>query len=312
MSEEKVGRKVARELDDTLSGRAVPEDPEVQALTTAAARLERALDFDTPTAARERAMFVSAVAARHVGFNPARLIAPAIALAAVIALVFTAGRTALPGESLYPVRKALGTVGLAKSTLEEVDSRIARANRLLTDAEIEQDDNPGTALRLAVQAFRELGPATDLLEELEGDARDTRMEAIESLEGRAIDIIMEVGDADEDQQPDDVEDENEDNSGPSENSGPGSDDSGDDNSGPGSDDSGSDNSGSGSDDTSGSGDNSGPGSDDSGGGDNSGSGSDGSGSDSDDTTDSSGSGSGSDDDSGSGSGSDDDSGSGSD
>lgn len=289
MTQEKIGRKGARELDDTLSGRTVPEDPEVQALATTAARLERAFDFDTPNATRERAMFVSAVAARHHRFNPARLIAPAIALAAVMALVFTAGRTALPGESLYPVRKALGTVGLAKSTLEEVDSRIARASRLLTDAEAELGDNPGTALRLAVQAFRELGPATDLLEELEGGAPETRTEAIESLEGRAIDIIMEIGDANEEQQPPGVDDEN-DNSGPSDNSGPGSDDSVDDNSGPGSDDSGGDNnSGSGSDDTSGRGDNSGSGSDSDDPGDNSGSGSndaaDNSGSGSDDQTD---------------------------
>ena len=301
MTEEKVKRRVARELDDTLSGRAVPEDPEVQSLATTATRLEQTFDFDAPNATRERAMFVSAVAARHSGFHPARLIAPAIALAAVIALIFTAGRTALPGESLYPVRKALGTVGLAKSTLEEVDSRIDRASRLVSEAEVEQEDNPGTALRLAVLAFRELGPATDLIEDLEGDARDTRMEAIAELEGRAVDIIMEVGDADEDQQPEGVEDENDDNSGPSDNSGSGSDDSGSgsDNSGSGSDDSGGgDNSGSGSDDST---DNSGSGSDDSGGGDSSGSGSDDSGG-----SDSSGSGSGSDDSSdNSGSGSDD-------
>jgi hypothetical protein len=261
-------RKIAKDLDAALQG-AKPTE-EVEPLVEAAARLEERMDVDAPAAARERALFTRGVGLRRKGFNPLRVVSPALAVVGLVAIIAVIGGRALPGETLYPVREALGSVGLAKLPEEEFEEHTDDADQLLTQAVVALgNDEPGRAESLALRAMIELEEARGLVEEL---ARSNRADAeaeVDRLLGRARTLIttaaLTIEGADDDS------------------SGPGSGDD-DDSSGPGSgDDDDSSGPGSGDDD-----DSSGPGS---GGGDNSGSGSD-----------SSGSGSGGGDSSGSGSG----------
>jgi hypothetical protein len=272
-------RKIAKDLDAALQG-AKPTE-EVEPLVEAAARLEERMDVDAPAAARERALFTRGVGLRRKGFNPLRVLSPALAVVGLVAIIAVIGGRALPGETLYPVREALGSVGLAKLPEEEFEEHTDDADQLLTQAVVALgNDEPGRAESLALRAMIELEEARGLVEEL---ARSNRADAeaeVDRLLGRARTLIttaaLTIEGADDD-----------DSSGPGsgdddDSSGPGSGDD-DDSSGPGSGDDDSSGPGSGDDD-----DSSGPGS---GGGDNSGSGSD-----------SSGSGSGGGDSSGSGSG----------
>lgn len=293
-------RRQEKALDAALDDGST-RDEETQPLVDTAARVKQTLAVDVPPADRQRALFLSGVASRErTGFSPLRLLVPALAIAIVI-FAGLAGQNALPGQSLYPVREAMNTVGIGRSPVAEVDDYCEEAVRLIRRAEASLDADPEGAIALAVQAIEQLGPARRLLPELNVQ-REEWLEWVEDLEEDAVEIIAEASE----------EQEEEEEEGSDDSSGPGSDGSGNDNFGPGSDDSGGDdsgghdNSGPGSDDSSG--DDSGSGSDDSDG-DDSGSGSDDSGSGSDDS-DSSGSGSGGDDSSGSGSGDDDSSGSG--
>jgi hypothetical protein len=297
MSDTQVTRREARALDRALAGDNGRGDPD--GLLATATQLRAMFDVEIPDAGRERTMFVSGVSTRRHHFNPLRVMVPAAAFLVLVALAYLGGRTALPGDSLYPVRKALGSVGLADSPIEEIDARTGEAASLLSKAERSLDSNPGTSLRLAVEALETLGPAIDLLDELEGDELETRTDVIDALEGRAVDVIGEATSAGEAEGGSDRSSGNgssgSDSSGNSGNSGDDADRSGS-NSGNGSGDrSDDDNSGPGGGNDS----NSGPGSD---GEDRSGSNS---GSDSDDDNSGPGSGSG-DDSSGPGGGGDDD------
>jgi hypothetical protein len=288
MSEER-----ERALDDALGSGSTPSDEELAVLTARADALRQELQAPAPNAARERALFVQGVGARKSGFFPLRFLAPAAIVVAGIAAVAGFGRTALPGQTLYPVREALASVGLANTPEEEIDRRLTSAREQLREARTLGLADPAAAQTSVLGAIGDLERARTLTDELAREDRAARLTTIALLEERAVDMLVRMSEGP------DPEDEirGEDNSGPgSDNSGPGSD-----NSGPGSD-------------------NSGPGSgDDSGGDDSSGSGgggddddSSGSGSGDDDSDDSSGSGSGDgDDSSGSGSGDDDSSGSGS-
>jgi hypothetical protein len=271
-------RKIAKDLDAALEG-AKPTD-EVEPLVEVAARLEERMDVDAPAAARERALFTRGVGLRRKRFNPLRVVSPALAVVGLVAIIAVIGGRALPGETLYPVREALGSVGLANLPEEEFEEHTDDADRLLTQAVIALgNDEPGRAESLALRAMIELEEARGLVEEL---ARSSRAEAaaqVDRLLGRARTLITAAALTIE-------------GAGDDDSSGPGSGD--EDNSGPGSGDD--DSSGSGS----GGGDSSGPGSGDD---DSSGSGSGGG--------DSSGPGSGDDDSSGSGSEGGDSSGSGS-
>ena len=292
-------RRQEKALDAALDG-GTP-DEETQPLVDTASRVKQTLAVDVPPADRQRALFLSGVAAREraARFSPLRVLVPALAIA-IVTFAAVAGQNALPGQSLYPVREAMNTVGIGRSPIAEVDDHCEEAVRLIERAEDSLDEDPEGATTLALRAIQRLGPARSLLPELNGEREDW-VEWVEDLEDDAIEIIVEASEeqeesSDESSGPGSDESGSDDSGSGSDNSGSGSDDSGgDDSSGPGSDDSDGDDSGSGSD-------NSGSGSDDSGG-DSSGSGSDGSGGDS------SGSGSdGSDSDSGgSGSGSYDDS-----
>ena len=277
-------RRQEKALEAALHTGAANED--TRPLVDTATRLKKDLAIDVPPADRQRALFLSGVAARQRSiFSPARVLVPALAIAVIIFAGF-AGQNAVPGQRLYPVREALNSVGIGESPLEEIEDQLWLATRLVREAEASLERNPGKALRLAVEAVESLGPARALVPDLDGQ-RAAKLHQIEALEDRAVNVIVEASSPSDDEDDDSGAGSDDPGEGGDDNSGPGSDDSGtDDNSGSGSDDSASDNSGSGSDD-SGSDDSSGSGSDDSGSDD---SGSDGSGSD-----DSSGSDSGSDD-----------------
>ncbi|HYP24914.1 MAG TPA: hypothetical protein VEV43_15205 [Actinomycetota bacterium] len=256
------------------------KDVQAEELADLARRLERALETDTPEARSEKALFVAGVGARARRSSWSAALIPATAVVAVLIALAVVSRGALPGQALYPFRKALDRVGLAPSTAGEVRELLDEAGRLVTAAEGAATSSPSRARALAIDALATLREADRLVGELDGERADELEREIEALEDRA-DEAEDLADDTLDEREDAREEaeEREDSSG----SGSGGDD--DDSSGPGSGGEDDDSSGSGS------------GGDD----DNS------SGSGSGDDDDSSGSGSGGDDSSGSGSGGDDDS-----
>ena len=287
-----------RALDRALGPGSSPADDELAVLAARASALKTELHTPAPNAARERALFVQGVGGRKSGFLPLRFMVPAALVVAALVAIAGFGRTALPGQTLYPVREALASVGLAKTAEEEIDRRLASAREHITDATTIGLGDPATAQAYVLGAIADLERARTLTDKLSQNARAARLETIGRLEERAVDLLVRINEGP------DPEDEirGEDNSGP----GSGDDAGGDDNSGPGSGDDDDDSSGPGSGDDDGGDDNSGSGSgDDSGGDDNSGSGSGGD-DDRDGDGDRSGSGGDSDDSSGSGSGGDDD------
>ena len=165
---------------------------------------------------------------------------------------------AAPGQTLYPLRNALSSVGLAQQPVEVVDRVIRRAEVSLERAEELLDENQDFAGAEAMtrQTINHLSEATSLLKELSGEAREERAEEITDLNDDAYKLLEDI----DEERADAAAEAREGSGGDDDNSGSGSE--GDDNSGSGSGSSGSgsddDNSGSGSDD-----DNSGSGSDDS-------------------------------------------------
>ena len=230
---------------------------------------------------RDRAMFVAGAAARRPQPIWRRALVPAAAMFVVLFALSIGSLEASPGQTLYPLRNALSSVGIAQEPVEVVDRVIRRAEVSLERAEELLDDNEDFAGAEArtEQTLAQLGEARALLKELSGEAREERAEEIEDLNDDAFRLLEDIDEerADAAEEARVESDDDDDSSGP----GSGSDDV-DDSSGPGS---------GGSDDDDSSGTGSG-GSDDSGSDDSSGSGSGSSGSGSDD---SSGRGSGSDD-----------------
>lgn len=299
-----------RDLDQTLHTGERSTDPEVMELFEAAERVRMELTIEAPEARHERAMFVSGVVGRQRRLPWHMSLLPILATSAVVIALAFMSLQALPGDTLYPVRRALDSVGLGRLPVQSIDERIENATELLTSAQADLDDGElDDASAQATRAIQVLGSARDLLGNIDPDRQGNRLARIEALTVTARNIIVGA---------DDAEDRAEDRSGPNrgpdeddDNSGPGSDDDSeedrDDNSSPGSDDDSDDDSGRGSDsdDSSGSGDggddsNSGSGKDDDSG--SNGGSDDHSGSGDDDSGDGgSGSGSGSDDRSGSGS-----------
>ena len=238
-------------------------------------------EIPKPADRRDRAMFVAGVAARRPQPIWRRALVPAMAMFLVLFALSIGSLEAAPGQTLYPLRNALSSVGLAEQPVEVVDRVIRRAEVSLERAEELLDENQDFAGAEAMtrQTINHLGEATGLLKELSGEAREERAEEITDLNEDAWKLLDDI----DEERADAAAEAREDSGGDDDNSGSGS-EGDDDNSGSGSGSSGSGSgsSGSGSDD-----DSSGSGSDD----DNSGSGS---------GSDDSGSGSGS---SGSGSGS---------
>ena len=287
------------------------QDRELDELVDTAQLVEDALRFEAPAGGRQRALFTHGIAARRRGFPLLRFVVPAAVVLAGLAVLGGFGRTALPGDTLYPIREALARVGLAPPTTDEVERRVEAADAALATAKRLAVTAPGTARGLVLGALVDLHRASSLLDDLGQEAREEWRDEIADLEDEAVDILLaldetapderegERRDADEESQ-DDVDRARERDRDDSSERGSGDDDDDDDNSGSGGDDDSDDDSGSGSDDDS---DRSGSGDDD-----NSGSGSgdsddDSGGGDDDDDEDSSGSGSGDDSRSLSGSGS---------
>ncbi len=254
-------------------------------------------EIPKPADRRDRAMFVAGVAARRPQPIWRRALVPAMAMFLVLFALSIGSLEAAPGQTLYPLRNALSSVGLAEQPVEVVDRVIRRAEASLERAEELLDENQDFAGAEAMtrQTINHLSEANSLLKELSGEAREERAEEITDLNDDAYKLLEDI----DEERADAAAEAREGSGGDDDNSGSGSEDD-DDTSGSGSGSSGSgsddDNSGSGSDDSGSGSDDSGSGSDDSGSG-SSGSGSGSSGSGSDDS-----SGSGSDDSSGSGSG----------
>jgi hypothetical protein len=222
-------------------------------------------EIPEPTDRRDRAMFVAGVAARRPPPVWRRALVPAAAMFVVLFALSIGSLEAAPGQTLYPLRNALSSVGLAEQPVEVVDRVIRRAEASLERAEDLLDENQdfsGAEARTR-ETLRHLGEASALLKELSGEAREERADAIADLNDDAFDLLEDIkeerADAAEEALKDseDRDDNSGSGSGDDDNSGPGSDDSGsgsdDDSSGPGSgsDDSGSVDSsgrGSGSDD----------------------------------------------------------------
>lgn len=280
------------QLDETLATGRRSSDPEVDGLVEQAGRVRQELSVPEPEARRQRALFVQGAAGRSGSLPFLRFLAPAAVVVAGLVALAGFSRTALPGQTLWPVREALSTVGLAASPEEEIDRRIDLARAQCREAVDLEISHPGQARQLVMGAIGDLQRARALSEDLDVDQRSTYLLAIVEMEDWTAELITEITErAEEGAGPTEVEDVSDDDR--EDNSGPGGDGSGDDNSGPGGGDDDSSGTGSGDDSDD---DSSGPGSGDDSGDDSSGSGSDGSGG-----GDSSGSGSGGDDSSGSGS-----------
>ena len=250
-----------KELERALTDFERTGDEELDALVDTAEDLTSHFAASVPARPEGRAMFIEGVGARKTSILSS-LAVPGLAVVVLLVALAVLGRTALPGESLYPVRNVLRSAGLADAPDEDIQREIDDAALLIGRARVASERELPHAERLAVAALMGLGRAEGYLDEVGTADRALFETRIDSLRVRALALLRVA--LDEDDRGSD--------------SGSGSDDSGgDDSSGSGSDDSGSDDSsgsGSGSDDSaSGDSSGSGSGSDDSGGGDSSGSGS---------------------------------------
>ena len=255
------------------------KDLQAEELADLARRLEAALDVEAPDARREKALFVAGVAGHGRRRSPwTTALVPATAAVAVLVALAVVSRSALPGQTLYPVRKVLGGVGLAPSTAREVRELLDEAEQLVNAAAGASVSAPVRAQEFARETMATLEEAERLVAELDRDRADAFDREIDALEDRADAAYDEADDA-LDEREDAAERREDDSGADDDSSGPGSGgndegdssgrgsggDSGGDSSGPGSGSDDSSGSGSGgSDDSSGSGsggdDSSGPGS----------------------------------------------------
>jgi len=218
-------------------------------------------EIPEPPGRRDRAMFVAGVATRRPPPLWRRALVPATAIFVVLFALSLGSLKASPGQTLYPLRNALSSVGIAQEPVEVVDRAIRRAEVSLERAEELLDDNEdfAGAQALTERTLAQLGEANALLKELSGEAREERAEAIADLIDDAFDLRDDIREERADAAAEALE---ESGGGGDDNSGSGSGSGGDDDSsGPGSGSSDDDSSGSGSGGSgSGSGDSSGPGS----------------------------------------------------
>ncbi len=266
-----------RELDKALRTGKGAEDPRLTELVRQADQLETELAHEAPSGGRERAVFIQGVALRRRHLPGLRILAPAVVVLAALVAVGGFSRSALPGDTLYPMREALASVGLAPSSTEEAERRLNAAERALDQANLDVETDPSEARELSLGAITNIRQAERLLEDVDTERADALLDRADDLEDRSINILDRLEDRREraeeraeerqerlEEQLEEAEEKAEDTSGPGggndDNSGPGSGDDGggDDNPGPGSggDGGGDDNSGAGSgggDDSSGSG-----------------------------------------------------------
>lgn len=182
---------IERVLDRALTGHPNGE-PEIESLVAVARELERTFAIEPTSWSRERAMFVAGAGARRRGISIGRFLAPALAILLVV-LVGVAGRFALPGDALYPVRQVLQNMGLAPTVWAAADEDIAQATRLVVAAEAALDVQDLLAAEEAASAaIARLADALEDLEGLAGDGKIQRVLEITALQERAEEVIAAV------------------------------------------------------------------------------------------------------------------------
>ena len=179
-------------LDRVIESGAGPGDAEFDNLARAAAELQEAFSVEAPRAADVQAMFVEGVAAATARPPYRRLIGGFAVAGIVLLAVVMASRDALPGHTLYSVRQALDSVGLADSPAREAARRLDKAASLIEAAEAMPPSE--RAQILAVDAIGELGVVRELAEGIESDEAATEVIARAArLEQRAARVIAASG-----------------------------------------------------------------------------------------------------------------------
>ena len=179
-------------LDRVIESGAGPGDAEFENLARTAAELQEAFSVEAPRAADVQAMFVEGVAAATARPPYRRLIGGFAVAGIVLLAVVIASRDALPGHTLYSVRQALDSVGLADSPAREAARRLDKAASLIGAAEAMPPSE--RAQILAVDAIGELGVVRELAEGIGSDEAATEVIARAArLEQRAARIIAASG-----------------------------------------------------------------------------------------------------------------------
>jgi hypothetical protein len=155
-----------------------------------AERLRSSFAAEVPDFRAQRAAFTQSVGERRTGFGWLRFFGPVTVTAVALVVAIMMGRTALPGQTFYPVRQALRAVGLAPFSLAEVDQEISRARGLLAQAETLNDSDPDEARAVAFEAVKVLGFAEQLLPEVAADRAQERVAAVKGLLLRAQGLLL--------------------------------------------------------------------------------------------------------------------------
>ena len=195
-------------------------------------------EIPEPDDRRDRAMFVAGVGARRQPPVWRRALVPAASMFVVLSALSIGSLEAAPGQTLYPLRNALSSVGLAEEPVEVVDRVIRRAEVSLERAEtlLDEGEDFSEAEALTRRTLSHLGEASALLKELSGEAREERAEEIADLNDDAFDLLEDI----DEERADAAEEARKDAEDSDDNEGSGSDDddrgrgSDDDSSGPGS------------------------------------------------------------------------------
>ena len=191
-----------KELDRALSAGTAPSDEELARMVEMGDQIRDAYEGFTPPHSAERAMFIRAVTDGASDHGWSRFLAPVTVTAVLLLGVLLVGRTSLPGDTLYPVREVLRNVGLAPASIEEIQTFLDDADRLLDRAEIIVADNPEAAERFAFEATRVLGMAEGAIDELEVDEQAQVTEELEEHLARAEAILTEGPNEDADRDAD--------------------------------------------------------------------------------------------------------------
>ena len=142
-------------------------------------KLRDHLEIEPPNRSAARTMFIAAVAARRR--RPAwRVLAPVALGLVLLTSLGAVARTALPGQTLYPIREVLHSVGLAPSIAHEVAHRLDTARAALNEGEEPAD---------AQEAIAALASARELLGEVSGTERSDLASEMEELEQEALGLL---------------------------------------------------------------------------------------------------------------------------
>ena len=196
-----MSKRAIKELDRALEGASLPTDEELAALFEMGQEIRSAYSAFTPEHHAQRVMFVQAVADRSRA-TWSRFVVPAAVTAVLLIGVLFVGRTALPGETFYPIREVLRTVGLAPASTEEVERFLTLADRLLDRAEAVAARSPEASERLAFAASRIIGSAEATFAELDIDDQAALADELADLIARAEAILTEAAGEDADQDAD--------------------------------------------------------------------------------------------------------------